>query len=174
MAIGALGRLGPAGQQGCLAMIGFEVGLGLLFVAVAALRQDKRPERRRIHPPDGMGGVAVDADRQFLVRFGYLAAVHRGLEFLRNTEVALGAGRDDLAATDSRVGIVGRQDTVRRMTTGAGGGNHQTGHTQTLAVDAHLVALDDFMLLALVSERRLFSVAMTCGAQIGNIAGKGR
>ena len=41
-------------------------------------------------------------------------------------------------------------------------------------MDAHLVAFDDFMLLPLVPERRLLSLAMTSGAEIGNVARKGR
>ena len=121
VAIGTLGYLGPPGQQGCLAVIGLEIGLGFLFVAVLAVLQDKRPERSCIHPPDGMAGVAVDADGQFLVRFGYLAAVNRGLEFLRDAKVTCSAGRDDISRVYGGVGIAGRQDRVRSMTTGTGG-----------------------------------------------------
>ena len=44
-------------------MIGIEIGVGLSFVTVSAFFQDEHPERNRIHPLDGMRGMAVYADR---------------------------------------------------------------------------------------------------------------
>lgn len=118
--------------------------------------------------------MAVDAGRQFLLGLGDLAAVNRLLEFLGNTEMAFGAGCDDIGTVDTGPGVLGRQHTVGGMAVGAGCRHHKAGLGQAATVNTHLIVLDDLVLTAGIPERRFFSLAMAAGTEVRDIAGENR
>ena len=67
-----------------------------MFVAGAAFVENQHSEGRLVHPADGVGSVAVDANRQLLVGLGDFLAVDRTLELFGYAEVTLGTGIDDI------------------------------------------------------------------------------
>ncbi len=77
-------------------MIGFKIGLGMVFVTVAALLGDNQPKIFVMNLCDGVICVAVDADRQLLVGLGYQRTMNRLLELVDNTDMALVAGVNDV------------------------------------------------------------------------------
>lgn len=143
-----------------------------MLMAGAAFLKDHHAEGGQIDSPDGVRGVAVDADRQLLIGLGDRAAVNGLLEGLGDTEVTLGTGVDDIFPVDCGSGIAGRQHAVGGMATGAGRRDHEAGLGESLAVDAHLVVLDNFMLRAGITQRRLLSLPVTTGTKVRDIAGK--
>src|SRR6266540_3994530 len=91
VAVVALGRLGIA-QPRNLAVVSVKIGVRLLLMAAAAGGHDGLLEAVRVRAADLVRGVAVAADRQFLVRLRDRAGVNAVIELLLDSVVAVAAG----------------------------------------------------------------------------------
>src|SRR5574341_2401867 len=173
VAVVALGRLGVA-ELAHLAVVGVEVGLRDLDVAAAALLHDVQLEAIGVGARDRVRAVAVVADRQLLVGLALERMVDALLELLLDPVVATAAGLRHVRAVDARGRVGSRQDAVRGVAAGAGGGDGQAALQQALAVDALGVGLDDLVLRPLVAHRRLLALAVAARTQPRHVGGEAR
>ena len=121
---------------------------------------------------NGVRGVAVAANRQWLVGLGDRRGVHALHKLLFDAVMALAAGCRQILAIDRRLGIFGRQFAVRGVATGASGGYGQAALQQPLAVNAFTVVRSNFMLLAGVAHGGALAFAMALRTKIWNVRRK--
>src|ERR1035438_1334147 len=168
MAVIALGGVGIS-QARDLAVIRLEIGLANLSVAATARVHDIELETSLIGAADGVSGVAVAADRKWLVGFRDRSRVHALHELLLDSVVADSAGGGHVLRVHGGIRIGARQDEVCSVATGAGGGHGQAALHQALAVNALTVVLNNLMLPSGVTHGGFLALAMATAAESGHI-----
>lgn len=101
MTVGTFSRPLTAFQHRSTTMVGFEVGLRMMLMAVTALLGDNQPEVLGMNLADGVVCVTIDTNRQFFIGFRHQRAMNRFFEFVDNADVALIAGVDDIISIDA-------------------------------------------------------------------------
>ena len=174
VAVVALGRARYPGS-GHLAVVRIEERLRFLLVAPSALAHHQHAEVVTVRAADRVRRVTILARRVAVIapvvgEVTVLRPVNALAELLFDPVVTLAAGPGDVVRVDLRGGFGGRQLRVRPVTVRAGRRDHEAALEQSLAVDAHLVALDDIRAVALNPPRRRLPRHVAPGAQLRDVA----
>lgn len=120
MAIRAFG-CNVGSQLRDFAMIGVEIGLGDLWMAIAALTQYLCAKVGAINPVDLMRFVAAVTRRQFLICVAYQGTVNRFFEIFKDAQMAGTAGRANVFGIYAGIFRFGGKYLVRPVAIGANG-----------------------------------------------------
>src|ERR1039457_1555211 len=172
VAVIALRGLGVT-EFGNFPVIGIEIGLGNLCVATPASGHDVELESILVGAADGVGGVAVGANRQRFIGLGYRGGMHALNKLLFDAMVAVTAGGGQVLRIHRRCRIGGRQFSMRRVATGTGGGHREAALQQALAVDALVVAGNNTVFRPGIEQGSLLAFAMAFGTKIGHVGREG-
>src|SRR5208282_1775927 len=108
-----------------LPMIRIKIGLGDLLVAASAGSHHGQPETVLIRAVDGMGGVAIVANRKWLAVPAHALGMDAVLELLLDAMVAPAAGVGHVVGVDTRRRIGSGKNLVSGVATGASRGHGQ-------------------------------------------------
>jgi hypothetical protein len=99
-----------------------------------------------IDAPDVMRLVTIDADRNLVRLLFPQLATDDFQMYLLDLSVTLHTGGRDVVAIDAGLGVLMRQDVVRRVTTGAHSGDNQASPVEAVTMDGLRIILEDVVL----------------------------
>src|SRR3989338_4077402 len=106
-------------------MEGFKIGFGDRFMALTALIDNFQFKSFYIGSADGVGGVAITADRQFFVCLGDGWAMNTFHKLFINSVVTLGTSLCNIVMVNAGLRITRRKFMMGGMAVGAHGRHDQ-------------------------------------------------